>query len=81
MDYGSNGTGEDLNARALLSSSMQFRDLFRPESAAVALLNLSDDPSKVQIERVYEESGSANLYIRFPEEAIELTMPVTMVQP
>ena len=81
MDYGSNGTGEDLNARALLSSSMQFRDLFRPESAAVALLNLSDDPSKVQIERVYEESGSVNLYIRFPEEAIELTMPVTMVQP
>lgn len=81
MDYESNGTGEDLNARALLSSSLQFRGLFQPESAAVELLNLSDDPSKVQIERIYEESSSVNLYIRFPEEEDDLPMPVTMVQP
>ena len=81
MDYEANGAGESLNDNALLSSSMQYRNLFQPESAAVELLNLSDDSSAVKIERIYEESGSVNLEILFPKEENALAVPITMVQP
>lgn len=81
MDYEANGAGEALNDNALSGSTRYYRNLFEPESAAVELLNLSDDSSKVQIERVYEESDSVNLRIRFLEEEDDLPMLVTMVQP
>ena len=81
MDYESNGAGEDLNANALLSSTEEYRGLFEPEGAAVALLNLSDDPSEVRLERIYEESGSVNLEILFLKDEDALPIPITMVQP
>lgn len=81
MDYEANGVGEALNDNALSGSTRYYRNLFEPESAAVELLNLSDDSAKVQIERVYEESGSVNLRIRFLEEEDDLPMLVTIVQP
>lgn len=82
MDYESNGAGEDLNVNALQSFSGQMNhSLFQPESAAVELLNLSGDTSKIRLERVYEERGSVNLYIHFPEEEYDLPVPLTMVQP
>ena len=81
MDYESNGAGEDLNANALLSSTEEYRGLFEPEGAAVALLNLSDDPSEVRLERIYAESGSVNLEILFLKDEDALPIPITMVQP
>lgn len=80
MDYTKNGLGETLNENALLSSSMAYRDLFEPESAAVFLLNLSDDPEKVQY-TLHEPEGDGliGLEIHFLED--EETFTISMVQP
>lgn len=79
MDYKANGAGESLNNNALLSSGTDYLDLFQPESALVRLLNLSED--SVSLERVYEEPGWINFFIRFSQEEDDLSMPVTMMQP
>lgn len=81
MDYESNGAGKALNDNGLLSSTMLYRGLFEPESAAALLLNLSDDSSEVKMERLYEESGSVNLEITFLEDEEGLPVRITMVQP
>lgn len=81
MDYEGNGAGESLNTNALITSSMRFLGLFEPESAATELLNLSEDPSLVQIERLYEDVGEVNLEITFLEDENGLPMYVTMAQP
>lgn len=80
MDYIGTGTWDTLNKNALLSSSSLYRDLFEPESAVVWLLNLSDDPAKVKVERLMEEEEEAvRLRIFFPEE--NMAVEVTMAQP
>lgn len=57
MDYNRNGAGEELNREALLSSSLEYCALFEPESAAVMLLNLSQDAVEVQVLRTIRSSG------------------------
>ena len=78
MDYESNGAGEALNDNALLGATRYYRNLFEPESAAVELLNLSDDASRVTIERTYEDEGAVNLEVRFQEG---LPLRISMIQP
>lgn len=93
MDYSSNGTGEELNREALLSSSLEYRALFEPESAAVMLLNLSEDAVEVQVQRTMrsgdavERSGKidiagggdlADLEIAFSEE--RASVKISMVR-
>lgn len=80
MDYTKNGLGETLNENALLSSSMAYRDLFEPESAAAFLLNLSRDPEKVQYAaRESAEDGNVRLEITFLED--QQTFTLSMMQP
>ncbi len=43
MDYYTNGLGEALNKNAMQSSSMEYRELFDPVTAAAKLLNISTD--------------------------------------
>ena len=49
MDYNQNGLGESLNSNALLSSSLAYKDLFEPDTAARYLLNLLKNDKKVPI--------------------------------
>lgn len=68
ISYLASGAWEDLNKTALLSSSSAYLPLFEPESAAVNLLNLSDDPAKVTVNRLLsEESDPLGLEIRFAD--------------
>ena len=50
MDYNKNGFGEKLNSKALLSSSLTYKDLFEPDTAARYFLNLLKNDKKVPIE-------------------------------
>ncbi len=80
MDYTKNGLGEALNENALLSSTMAYRELFEPESAAAFLLNLSDDPKLVQYTlHEPESSGLIGLDITFLED--RETFTVSMLKP
>lgn len=79
MDYESNGAGEILNQNALLSSSDLYRDLFEPESAALNLLNLSDDPAAVKIERIFDEGSHVVLLITFLND--NESVSIGMMQP
>lgn len=80
MDYTKNGLGETLNENALLSSSMAYRDLFEPESAAVFLLNLSDDPSEIRYTlHEPERDGLVGLDITFLKD--QSTYTISMLQP
>lgn len=80
MDYTANGLGETLNENALLSSNMAYRGLFEPESAAAFLLNLSNDPSKVQF-TLHEPEGDnlTGLDITFLED--QRTFTISMTRP
>ncbi len=80
MDYTRNGLGEILNKNALLSSSMAYRDLFSPESAAVLLLNLSDDPGDVELSlHEPEGEGLIGLDITFLQD--QTTCTISMFRP
>lgn len=81
MDYLENGLGEILNDNAKEGKSMEaYAGLFEPDKAAVALLNLLDNPSKVRAETAGELSdGKATVNILFEEDGSSLT--VEMVQP
>lgn len=80
MDYTKNGLGETLNENALLSSSMVYRDLFSPKSAAVFLLNLSKDPEKVSLSlHEPEREGLVGLTVTFLED--QGTITFSMLQP
>jgi len=78
MDYKRNGAGELLNRQALLSSTTQYQSLWEPESAAAALLNLSDDPAEVQVERLFEEEDITGLQITFLRDGT--SVQIAMVQ-
>ncbi len=84
MDYTANGLGEKLNANAMLSSSLGYRDLFEPASAARSLLHLLNNDGKVKIwEYAYSGMGfredGAILRIEFLEDGY--TRRVRMIQP
>lgn len=80
MDYMATGAWADLCKNARQSSSELYQDLFEPESAVIRLLNLSDDPAKVKVDRIMEEEEEEiRLRIFFPEE--NMAVEVTMVQP
>ncbi|WP_310602749.1 M56 family metallopeptidase [Anaerosporobacter sp.] len=80
MDYQTNGLGEVLNQNALSSSSSHYEDLFQPETAAINLLNLSNDPDKVKVTVSYmnETSTVAQIVITFVEENVDTE--VTMIK-
>lgn len=78
--YLDTGVWESLELNAMLSSSMLYRDLFEPESAAVKLLNLSDDPAKVKVERILaEEQDTIGLEITFLQD--DTSIQISMSQP
>lgn len=80
IDYTANQLGEVLNDNALQSENAAYRALFAPESAAVFLLNLSDDPGAVQItRRAIETEGLVGLDITFLED--QITETISMLQP
>lgn len=79
INYQKNGAGEELNRNALLSSSNAYRDLFEPESAAYAILNLSRDAGEVQVERLFNEGGVVGLQIDFVKEGS--SRRICMIQP
>ena len=73
-------TGEILDRNAHLSSSNIYLPLFAPDTAAVYLLNLLDNPNKVKVDvRMHPTDGSASVQITFLE--FEEAIIVNMVQP
>ncbi len=79
MDYTQNDLGQDLNSRALRSSSSKvYRSLFSPETAAVQLLNLS--PEDTEITRTGDNTPqTAGLDITFPKDHV--TISISMIRP
>lgn len=81
MDYLTNGAGEALNQNAVSNRDSKFyAKLFEPESAAVYLLNLLDNPNKVEVTAgSAKEDGSVPVTIHFMEDDGYVT--VYMIQP
>lgn len=80
MDYLNNGTGETLNNNALLSSSNSYRPLFEPDTAAIYLLNILNNPNKVETMVITNRTnGHARITFKFLEDGGTAT--VTMIQP
>lgn len=82
MDYLVNGAGEALNQNALSNRDSQFyAKLFEPESAAVYLLNLLDNPNKVEVTAgSVRDDGSVPVTIHFMETIYD-DVTVDMIQP
>lgn len=80
MDYTANGLGESLNENALLSGNTAYQSLFTPESAAASLLNLLNNPRKIELSRREEPiDGAVRLQLHFLEDG--KTFFITMIQP
>ncbi len=80
MDYMKNGMGETLNNNALLSSTTIYQPLFKPDTAAVYLLNLLQNEGKVEVKAdVDENGGKAKVTVEFKEDGNRVE--VLMVQP
>lgn len=81
MDYLENGLGEILNENAKERRGDEaYARLFDPETAAIDLLNLLNNPSKVQTEMREERSdGRVLVNIIFAEDGSDLV--VEMLQP
>lgn len=80
MDYLKNGAGEALNNHALLSSTTYYLPLFKPDTAAVYLLNLLKNEGKVEVTAKADEKGDkAKVSIKFMEGGDEVE--VLMVRP
>ena len=80
MDYTRNGLGENLNENALLSSSMAYRDLFEPESAAAFLLNLSKDPEDIRY-TLHEPEGDGLIGLDITFLRDQTTHTISMLKP
>lgn len=79
MDSWDMSTGEILNENALEENKAYHR-LFSPDTAAVYLLNLLDNPDKVKVRSgMPEEDGSISVAIRFEEDGEEILLK--MIQP
>lgn len=81
MDYLSTADGETLNSNALENpNSVWYEKLFEPKSAAITLLNLLDNPDKVEIGNTRENpDGSVLLKITFQLDNTEVL--IKMIQP
>ncbi len=80
MDYLKNGAGEALNNHALLSSTTYYLPLFKPDTAAVYLLNLLKNEGKVEVTaKADEKDDKAKVSIKFMEGGDEVE--VLMVRP
>ena len=80
MDYMKNGMGKTLNNNALLSSTTIYQPLFKPDTAAVYLLNLLQNEGKVEVKAdVDENGGKAKVTVEFKEDGNRVE--VLMVQP
>ncbi|MBD5545896.1 MAG: hypothetical protein HDQ97_00580 [Lachnospiraceae bacterium] len=78
MDYLNNGAGEALNSYALSSNSNL--PLFEPDTAAIYLLNILDNPGKVETMGITNGiNGHARVTFKFLEDGGTVT--VTMIQP
>lgn len=71
------GMGDVLNENAVAAPA-DYGALFQPESAAAALLHLSDDSRKVEIERIFQEGSRVGLRITFFED--DSSFVISMVQ-
>lgn len=84
MDYLYNDAGQALNDNAKGSRDKQsggpYEKLFEPDTAAVRLLNLLDNPGKVEATVLSDtESGEATVDIHFTEDGS--TLQVKMIRP
>lgn len=81
MDYLINGAGETLNQNARNYRENSFYGkLFEPETAAVYLLNLLDNPNKVEVlTESAGEDGSVQVTIHFLED--NSFVALSMIQP
>lgn len=82
MDYYSyNGAGEALNENAKANKSMStYAALFEPDTAAVYLLNILDNPNKVGTAVKFDgDSNTCEVTFTFYEDGS--TASVTMIQP
>lgn len=80
MDYTKNGLAEAVYRNAQLSSSERLFRLRKPDTAAIELLNLLDNPNKVSVDILSEDSerGVAEIEISFAEG--NTTKKIFMVQ-
>lgn len=81
MDYVYNGLGETLNNNALLSSSNMYADLFSPDTAAVFLLNLSDNKEEVETAYGYLDDGTDDMFVTITFVSSGEQVTVKMTQP
>jgi len=71
--YEKNGMGESLNNNALLSSTKLYLDLFKPDTAAIKLLNI--DPKSVKTETVScGDADVRDVIIEMSEGKIDIEM-------
>lgn len=83
MDYSFNGAGESLNKNAMANKSFKpYADLFAPDSAAIYLLNILNDPNKKVGTRVTKsdiDTDTCTVTFEFYEDGG--TVDVQMIQP
>lgn len=82
MDYSYNGAGEALNDHAKNNRDSQwYNKLFEPDSAAIYLLNILDNPNKVgtRVRESATDAGARAVVFDFYEDGSSVS--VQMVQP
>lgn len=81
MDYLKNGAGEILNSHAKENENSEYYSmLFAPDTAAVYLLNLSEDRNKVEVTiDTGSENNKVQVVFRFMDDGSTAT--VTMIRP
>lgn len=82
MDYSYNGAGEALNDHAKNNRDSQgYNQLFEPDSAAVYLLNILNNPNKVgtQVTKSENDENTCTVTFEFYEDGSSVS--VQMVQP
>ena len=83
MDYYSfNGAGEDLNRNAKQNpTSDWYKKLFEPDSAAIYLLNLLNNPNKVGTRVTKSDTDSSNCTVTFDFYEDGSSVTIQMIQP
>jgi len=82
MDYLWNGAGEDLNRNAKENpTSDWYKKLFEPDSAAIFLLNLLNNPNKVGTRVTKSDTDAAHCTVTFDFYENGSSVSVQMIQP
>lgn len=87
MDYLTTGAGEYLNTNARNNKESEFyKELFAPDTAAVYLLNISNNQNQVGVEVTYPEEGISDtryptVYVTFRFYEDNSSAKVSMIQP